>query len=256
VTKLNSIEIGAAVYPQRPKEELKMISDRNSTDKHNGKQQSLTEQAYLRLRHEIITCKLRPGSEVGEQDLASRLEMSKTPVREALARLTLEGLVEAFPRRGYRVKPVTVKDVTDIFTVRKALETVAAELAALRMTTAEVDGLEEISRRTYGQDVTLPVLEFVEANNTFHAAIARGARVPRLQLLVAGYLEECTRLFHMGATIRDVTPETEEDHSLIVGALRRRDPVAAREAIAVHTDNTRRGLLSALISDEDSTLEL
>lgn len=221
-----------------------------------GKALSLTDQAYAQLREEIITCALRPGADIGEQELAARLSMSKTPVREALARLTLEGLVEAFPRRGYRVTPVTVKDITDIFTVRKALECVAAELAAVRMTEEELDNLEAVSRQTYGQDRTLPVLEFVAANNRFHADIALGARVPRLHALITGYLEECTRLFHMGATIRDVTPETEEDHSRIVAALRARDPVAARDAIGVHTENTRRGLLSALISDDTSFLEL
>lgn len=221
-----------------------------------AKAPSLTDQAYARLREEIITCALRPGTDIGEQELAARLSMSKTPVREALARLTLEGLVEAFPRRGYRVTPVTVKDITDIFTVRKALEGSAAQLAALRMSEAELDDLEELSQQTYGQDKTLPVLEFVAANNRFHTAIATGARVPRLQVLIAGYLEECTRLFHMGATIRDVTPETEEDHSRIVSALRARDGAAAREAISLHTENTRRGLLSALIADETSALEL
>ncbi|PJE30942.1 transcriptional regulator, GntR family [Pseudooceanicola antarcticus] len=231
----------------------------NNTQKSSGERSkalSLTDQAYARLRDEIITCALRPGTDIGEQELAARLSMSKTPVREALARLTLEGLVEAFPRRGYRVTPVTVKDITDIFTVRKALECVAAELAAMRMTDEELDNLEAVAQQTYGQDRSLPVLEFVAANNRFHADIALGARVPRLHSLITGYLEECTRLFHMGATIRDVTPETEEDHTRILKALRARDPAAAREAIGVHTENTRRGLLSALIADENSPLEL
>ena len=89
-----------------------------------GKYLSLTDRAYAHLREEIITCTLRPGTDIGEHELAARLSMSKTPVREALARLTLERLVEAFPRRGYRVTPVTFKDINDIFTVRKALELV------------------------------------------------------------------------------------------------------------------------------------
>lgn len=220
------------------------------------KPKSLTDRAYTQLRAEIITCTLRPGAEVGEQECAARLKMSKTPVREALARLTLEGLVEAFPRRGYRVTPVTVKNTNDIFTVRKALESVAAELAAMRMSDEELDALEHLCQQTYGQDKSLPVLEFVAANNRFHAAIVEGAKVPRLHALISGYLEECTRLFHMGATIRDVTPETEDDHTRILRALRQRDPAAARAAIHVHTENTRRGLLSALISDDFSPLEL
>lgn len=233
-----------------------MSTGQKAATKRNGKQQSLTDQAYSGLRKEIITCRLRPGTEVGEQELASRLNMSKTPVRESLVRLTLEGLVEAFPRRGYRITPVTIKDINDIFTVRKALESVAAELAAVRMSKEELDALKALADQTYVQDSSLPVLKFVSANNIFHATIAEGARVPRLHALITGYLEQCTRLFHMGATIRDVTSETQEDHTRIIDTLCSRDPTAAREAIALHIENTRRGLLSALISDEASPLEL
>ena len=126
----------------------------------------------------------------------------------------------------------------------------------MRMSEEELDALKTLADQTYGQDSSLPVLEFVSANNIFHAAIAEGARVPRLRALITGYLEECTRLFHMGATIRDVTPETQQDHTRIIDALCSRDPAASREAIALHTENTRRGLISALISDEASPLEL
>jgi DNA-binding GntR family transcriptional regulator len=150
-----------------------MSTGQKAATKRNEKQKSLTDQAYSGLRKEIITCRLRPGTEVGEQELASRLNMSKTPVRESLVRLTLEGLVEAFPRRGYRIKPVTIKDIADIFTVRKALESVAAELAAVRMSKEELDVLKTLADQTYVQDSSLPVLEFVSANNIFHAAIAR-----------------------------------------------------------------------------------
>jgi DNA-binding GntR family transcriptional regulator len=233
-----------------------MNTGQKAATKRNGKQQSLTDRAYLGLRKEIITCKLRPGTEVGEQELASRLSMSKTPVRESLVRLTLEGLVEAFPRRGYRITPVTIKDINDIFTVRKALESVAAELAAVRMSKEELDALKVLADQTYIRKSSLPVQEFVSANNIFHATIAEGARLPRLHALITGYLEQCTRLFHMGATIRDVTSETQVDHTRIIDALCSRDPAAAREAIALHIENTRRGLLSALISNEASLLEL
>ncbi|WP_245198145.1 GntR family transcriptional regulator [Jiella mangrovi] len=226
----------------------------------NGTQQdkvkSLTAQAYDLLRAEIITCRLQPGAEVGEQELAERLAMSKTPVREALARLTLEGLVEAFPRRGYRVTTVTVKSINDVFTVRKALEGVAGELAAARLTAGELERIEALSNAQYVPDEEPTIAAFIKANNDFHAAIAEGARVPRLATLIGSYLEESTRLFHMGATIRDVNPETAADHARIVAGLRARDGDATREAIVQHTDNTRKGLLRALIADDESPLVL
>lgn len=221
-----------------------------------SKPKSLGEQAHDRLRQEIIGCVLSPGADINEQELSLRLGMSKTPVREALARLVVEGLVEAFPRRGYRVTPVTVQDVTNLFTLRKGLEGVAAELAAVRMTDVELDELEEVAGARYTLGETVTIDAFIEANNAFHGAIALGARVPRLHGLIVGYLEESARLLHMGAVMRDVNPETIEDHNRIVLALRGRDPAAARQAIVEHTENTRMGLLSSLISDRNSTLEL
>ncbi|WP_319483075.1 GntR family transcriptional regulator [uncultured Cohaesibacter sp.] len=231
-------------------------SDNKRASQRNEKAKSLADQAYCQLREDIITCKLHPGNDLSEQDLAESLKMSKTPVREALARLALEGLVEVFPRRGYRVTPVTVKSVNDVFTVRKALEGVACELAAVRMDGSEIDQVEELSQARYipGEEPT--VASFIKANNAFHSAIAEASRVPRLKQLIDSYLEESTRLFHMGAAVRDVNPETIKDHARIVTALRAHDPDAAREAIHEHTENTRHGLLTALISDRESLLVL
>lgn len=221
-----------------------------------GRAGSLSERAYARLRGEIITCALRPGADLSEGELAARLRMSKTPVRDALGRLVQEGLVEAFPRRGYRVTPVSVKDVSDLFVLRSALEGTAAELAATRMTAAELDALEAVGGARYARDAGASVAGFVEANNAFHTAIARGAGVPRLHALIVACLEESTRLFHMGAAFRDVNTETVSDHARLIEALRRRDGRAAREAIIEHCEHTRRGLLAALIADPVSPLEL
>lgn len=100
----------------------------NQTEKRTAS--SLTEQAYLALREKVITCELAPAADVKEAELAAMLEMSKTPVREAMGRLCLEGLMQAFPRRGYRVTPVTVKDMNNLFELRAILEGSAAGLAA------------------------------------------------------------------------------------------------------------------------------
>ena len=101
-----------------------------SADNTMKKSVSLTEQAYLALREQVITCELAPGTDVSEKELAERLAMSKTPVREAMGRLCLEGLMESFPRRGYQVSPVTVKDMNDLFAVRGILEGAAPSGAA------------------------------------------------------------------------------------------------------------------------------
>ena len=215
---------------------------------------SLTDQAYLELRHRIITGQLPPGSEMSELELAETLSMSKTPVREALGRLGIEGLVEAFPRRGYRVTSVTVKDMNDLFAVRAMLEGTAGALASVNLTDAELEKLDALADASYVRGENTSTQTFVRANEDFHSAIAKATRNPRLFNLVVSHLEECGRFFYMGAQIRDVNPETTNDHHRIVAILRERNPEAARAAMVEHNENTRQGLLRALIDKSDSGL--
>ena len=164
-----------------------------------SKPPSLTEQAYELLRREIITCALAPGADVSEAELAERLKMSKTPVRDALARLRTEGFVETFPRRGYRIVPMTLADMNELFDVRIILEGGAAELAAERITNAELDELDRLADITYDLEETLSLDQFVLANRRFHSAIARAAGRERLLTLVSRNLDELERFFYLGA---------------------------------------------------------
>lgn len=217
---------------------------------------SLTEHAYTVLRDRVISGELAPGAEVSEPELAEQLQMSKTPVREALARLCVEGLMEAFPRRGYRVTPVTLKDMNDLFAVRGALEGMAAALAAQNLDANELDALEKLANASYIIGENVSTTTFVSTNEMFHAAIARGSRNPRLYALVMSHLEQCARLFYMGTRIRDLNPETTNDHQHIVAVLRERDSEKARLAMIQHNENTRRGLLGAMVADAQAGLTL
>ena len=215
---------------------------------------SLTEQAYFYLREKILTGELAPGTEVSEPELAEQLQMSKTPVREALGRLCVEGFMEAYPRRGYRITPVTLKDMNDLFAVRGVLEGMAASLAARNLTDEELDQLDRLADVSYvvGEDVSTKT--FISANEKFHSAIASGSRNPRLYALVMSHLEECARLFYMGTRLRDINPETNDDHHRILGFLRARDGDKASQAMIEHNENTRKGLLASLIANAQPSL--
>lgn len=229
-----------------------------STDPAVGraKKMSLTETAYGALRERVLSGELRPGAEFSELELADQLSMSKTPVREALGRLVAEGLIEAFPRRGYRVTPVTVKDINDLFAIRAMTEGTAAAMAALNLTPSDLDRLEILADARYDPSQGESVQSFVKANRDFHIAIAEGANNPRLLALVAAHLDECTRLFYLGAVSRDVNPETSSDHRKIVDVLRLRDPELARAAMVEHSEHTLHGILKALISSDTTALTL
>ncbi|MCB1496961.1 MAG: GntR family transcriptional regulator [Bauldia sp.] len=201
---------------------------------------------YDRLRNDILTCALEPGSDVSEQELAARFEVSKTPVREALAILRSDGFVRIFPRRGYQIIPVTIRDMTELFDVRTILEGGAAELAAVRISDAELDRLEELAQVVYDRAEQPSLKRFIQANRDFHLAIAAAADNSRLCQLLERQLDELERVFYLGARLRDVNSEVIADHTKIVQVLRSHDPAAARQILIEHNEQTRRGLSGAI----------
>jgi DNA-binding GntR family transcriptional regulator len=229
----------AAVRPLRPRAALR------SPGRETG---SLTARVYDRLRAEILTCALEPGQEISEQELAARFDVSKTPVREALATLRSEGFVRIFPRRGYQILPVTVRDMTELFDIRTILEAGAAELAVARISDAELDRLEQLAQVVYDRSEQPSLKRFIQANRDFHLAIAAAADNTRLLQLLERQLDELERIFYLGARLRDVNSEVVGDHTKIVRVLRSRDPAAAREAMIEHNEQTRRGLAGAIAS--------
>ncbi|WP_300575388.1 GntR family transcriptional regulator [Phenylobacterium sp.] len=227
-----------------------------TADGRGKRPRSLAETVYARLRAEIITCQLPPGLDLSEQDLADRFGVSKTPIREALGRLNQEGFVETFPRRGYRIRSVTLRDIGDLFELRSVLEQAAAGLAAQTMSGADLDRLDALANASYTVGETRSMADFIEANRTFHGAIAQASRNPRLAALVMTHLEESERLFYLGAQTRDVNIETNHDHSEIVAVLRSGDAEAAARIMAEHIQNTRHGLNASILASGTSEVLL
>jgi DNA-binding GntR family transcriptional regulator len=215
---------------------------------------SLTIQAYELLRRDIVTRTLAPGADVSESELAERLRMSKTPVREALARLRSEGFVETFPRRGYRITPMTLADMNELFDVRIILEGGTGALAAQEITESELTELDRLADASYSVSENDTIEHFVKANHQFHSAIARAARRQRLFALVTRNLDDLERFFYLGARAQDINPQTKNDHHRIVETLRLRDPEAARRVLKDHNEATRAGLMATIVNGQGLSL--
>lgn len=209
---------------------------------------SLTERVYGLLRSEILTCALEPGRELSEAELAARFDVSKTPVREALATLRSEGFVRTFPRRGYQVAPITFGDMNELFELRTILEAGAAELASARITDKDLDGLATLADVVYDRAEQPSLNRFIGANRDFHTAIGRASGNPRLMNQLVRTIDELERFFYLGARLRDVSGETRSDHHQIVDVLRRRDGPAARAIMIKHNEVTRQGLIQQIAS--------
>lgn len=186
---------------------------------------SKAAQLYRSLRQEILTLQLPPGSILVENALASRFGVSKTPIREALALLQQDRLVDSLPRKGYLVTAMTLDDQRDLIELRASIDGAAAELAARRITPQEIAAIEQLIVPPESFDARA-AKRHMDRNRRFHVAIGRASGNRRLARLVERLVDESVRLFapgfHMG------------DHREIIDALRSGDPVKARAAAVNH----------------------
>ena len=142
--------------------------------------QSLTDQVYETIRRDIITCALQPGQQIVQPVLAEKYQTGVTPIRDALHRLVQEGLVQAIPRFGYIVAPITLSDVAEIYELRSILESAAARQAALRAPQEQLDGIVELADIVHVYQDHDSYLRFLESNTQFHRMVAVAAGNQRL----------------------------------------------------------------------------
>ena len=191
---------------------------------------TLTEDAYRLIKWRITTVQLPPGATFTEPQLAADLDLSRTPLREALLLLRREGLVTVEGRSGYRVSTVTLRDVHDLASVRRSLEGDAAFAAASRL--VEPGQLETLEERVPPRDGTNPATssEWIEADRRFHLALAVIAGNQHLVSALGPVLEKSARLLHLLVTLHPATGAATHDHDGLLSALRARDGEGARQA--------------------------
>jgi DNA-binding GntR family transcriptional regulator len=141
------------------------------------------------IREAIVDGRLKPGQRLKEEDLARQLGISRTPVREALLMLQVEGLIEATPNRGATVRVHTPDDLEDLYALRALLEGHAARRAGTRITEAEVDSLRESCERFEALSPDDDLRELVRENLFFHSTILDIAGSNRLAAMVRGVIE-------------------------------------------------------------------
>jgi len=208
----------------------------------------LSDRAYERIRHEIITCAIAPGTEISEAQLCAHFRLGKAPVRMALNRLAHDGLVRAIPRRGYRVTVITLQDIHDVFELRLMLEPAAARMAAGKVDAQRLRALDEVCRAGYQPGDVKSTSRFLEANKSFHVEIARAAGNRRLAAAVEQLLDEMTRLLHLGLGPRNRSQEMQRAHRELVKAHDRSNRGPAHRISRDQIKAARGMVLSAILS--------
>jgi DNA-binding GntR family transcriptional regulator len=207
-----------------------------------------TSQAYRAIRRQIIDLTLPPGSGFTETSLAQQWHISKTPVREALARLRRDGLVDALPRAGYVVSPVTLQDTDDLCALRSLLSSEAAGAAARRgLTAPALERLEVLSKVPFALAAgEVEQEESLRAGIEFEGIIANFSGNNRLSKAVVDVLDELERVLRMAALIDPGIASPPGELEAIYERLRDRDVDGAQDATRARCERVRTDVLQVL----------
>ncbi len=211
---------------------------------------SLTEDVAETLRDLIVRGKLKPGEHVVERKLCAELDVSRTPMREALKLLRQEGLVEIFKNRGARVTPYSAEDALNLFEVISGLEGQAAARAATRITQDELEELKRLHDGMVGHYKDENLDAYFEANSVIHDAIVRIAANPMLAASRDRLMLLAKRGRYMAIFDRNRWAQSIEEHEALMSALSARAEDASKAIWEQHLLNTGLSVKLALTAVE------
>ena len=199
------------------------------------------------LRESIITGRLAPGERLMEIQLAEDMGVSRTPVREAIRKLELEGFVAIIPRKGTYVAGLSMKQITEVFEVRAALEGFAASLAAERISDDELHELERLCKSMSHRSEDDALEEIVSLDEAFHDIIFTASRNAKLSQIIGNLREQIHRYRVASLNYPGRLILTSQEHQNIVDALVRKDQEAAREAVCEHVKGAEESFIKSMM---------
>ena len=206
----------------------------------------LREVIFDTLREAIITGELKPGERLMEVKLAEKMGVSRTPVREAIRMLELEGLVDMLPRKGAHVAELSVKDIMDVLEVRASMDSLAAKLAAERITDEEIKELKQIQVQFVSYADKDNLQGTIKKDVEFHELIYRASRNDRL-LQIANNLREQVQRFRV-IYLKDYSSPRNliKEHEDICSAISERDLDLAQRYAQTHINNQEKVIIKAI----------
>lgn len=215
----------------------------NEFEKENDEYLPLRDVVFNTLRRSILTGELKPGERLMEIHLADKLGVSRTPIREAIRKLELEGLVTMIPRRGAEVAQITEKHLRDVLEVRRALDALAVELACERITDAELESLKDACDNFEKETKQGNANRLAGADVAFHDIILNASGNERLVQMISNLSQQMYR--YRLEYVKDETSYERliAEHVAIYEAIRDRNGRAGAEAIKNHIDNQEKAVI-------------
>ncbi len=197
----------------------------------------LRDVVFNTLRQAILRGELKPGERLMEIQLANKLGVSRTPVREAIHKLSQEGLVLMVPRKGAEVADISEKDMLDVLEVRKVLEELAVRLACDKITKEQIEELREAGEEFEQSLTSGDVMEIAEADVQFHDVIYRATDNQKLIQLLNNLSEQMYRYRVEYLKDDSVFPRLIKEHDEIMDLVEKRDKENAAKVMCEHIDN-------------------
>ena len=215
----------------------------------------LRDVVFKTLRQAILKGELEPGERLMEIQLAERLGVSRTPIREAIRKLELEGLVLMIPRRGAEVAKISEKNLRDVLEVRRSLEELAIDLACQRIQEEELETLREAQKEFAAAIAAGDAMEIAQTDEKFHEIIYSGTGNQKLMQILSNLREQMYRYrleYIKDANKRQILLV---EHEQILKALSLRHVQEARLAVREHIDNQEITVLKNLKDQEENDVQ-
>ncbi|MDO6840552.1 GntR family transcriptional regulator [Paraglaciecola chathamensis] len=211
----------------------------------------LSEKAYQTIRALILENEFRAGDQILEKVLVEKLNISRTPIREACVQLEKEGLIEIRPRRGIFIKPISGADMNEIYDIMTALEAQAAKILAEKVAnnTITEKELEQLELPTLRMEKALQqdnLKEWAEADEEFHLCLLELCGNVRLKQVVLQFWGQAHRVRYFTLELRNKPTDSTADHIAVVEAIRAGDAKRAGEIHSLHRQKGKQNLLGII----------
>ena len=210
----------------------------------------LRELVFENIRQAIVKGIFAPGERLMEIQLADDLGVSRTPVREAIRKLELEGFVVMIPRRGTYVANLSIKDINDVYEIRISLDVLAAGLAAERIEPEELEELNRLLLEISEAARTGPMDKIVRLDTAFHDVLYKASRNDRLRNIINNLREQITGIRGTSMRYPGRLADTLEEHRALVDSIAARDSERAQAAARIHLENAEHTLLKAMAEEQ------
>ena len=207
----------------------------------------LRDVVFHTLRRGIMQGDLKPGERLMEIKLANRLGVSRTPIREAIRMLELEGLVVMIPRKGAQVAEITEKDLKDVLEVRMGLEDLAVKFACQRITDEQLDSLYLASRKFEEAVRKEDLTELAQADVNFHELIYKATGNERLVQLLNNIREQMYRYRVEYLKDEEIRGSLVQEHDRLWQKLKERDLEGAKAATQEHIERQQEYILETIM---------